>query len=63
MVSSVQIIRFYPKKDDTEKVRSPDAFLKVFQHVLHVRFMSLPKNFYFSDPMMSWGNIKYVSKA
>ena len=62
MVSSLQICnhwRFW-KTDDSEKGRFPDAILMGLQHVLHGGFMSLPPKFYFSERMMSWGNIKYV---
>ena len=35
-----------------------------FQHVcLSCEIHVSPPNFYFSEPMMSVGNIKYVSKA
>ena len=44
MVSSLQILKHWIllKRDDSEKVPFPYAFLIGFQHVLHMRFMCLP---------------------
>ena len=44
MVSSLQISNHWIllKMNYSEKVRFPYAFLMVFQHVCHVRFMCLP---------------------
>ena len=64
MVSSLQIsnhwilLKLRCQRTSSISLCFFDGFSAYIECEIHVS----PPNFYFSEPTMSWGNIKYVSK-